>query len=90
MVARRKTSHLLVETCRKHESLRDLVERRPGEPFAAGTPHALFQTTVDASGGLPDYAVTGDGQRFLVLVPVGAAPADTIQVVTDWPGLLTE
>jgi serine/threonine protein kinase len=36
------------------------------------------------------YVVTGDGQRFLVMVPVGAAPADTIQVVTDWPGLLTK
>ncbi len=59
-----------------------------GDTLEIGTPRALFQTVVDRLGGETPYAVTGDGQRFLVLVPVGSGPSDEIQVVVDWPALM--
>jgi len=50
-----------------------------------GNPRKLFSTTLGVSTepGLDQYAVTADGQRFLVLAPVEATPSP-ITVVLNW------
>jgi hypothetical protein len=68
------------------------------DAFAAGTPQALFETNALNAGhpgvdaGLR-YAVTADGQRFLVsrnprASTYFAATSSPIAVVTDWTELL--
>ena len=42
-----------------------------------GTPVRLFSTNILADSGLSRYGVTGDGQRFLGLEPVGGVPSFT-------------
>ena len=54
-----------------------------------GTPRKLF----DAPGLRPafdDYAVTPDGRRFLVKVPIGEEPTPRLHVVVNWPSMLEE
>ncbi|HEY3202416.1 MAG TPA: protein kinase [Thermoanaerobaculia bacterium] len=50
-----------------------------------GAPQRLFR--IDPAGWR-DYDVTGDGDRFLVVVNVPAADADVIAVTTNWLSLL--
>jgi len=59
-----------------------------GERLEVGLPTSLFSTGT-ASPVFDQYAVTGDGQRFLVLTPVVPA-ARTIQVLLNWTSLLKE
>jgi hypothetical protein len=56
--------------------------------FHAGTPKVLFQTRGWGQYGGPHYAVTADGQRFLIITPVGEAASPTITVVLNWPAAL--
>src|SRR2546426_46114 len=46
--------------------------RTEGTTLRAGTPHALFQTNILMSPLLDQYAVSADGDRFLVNVPFDA------------------
>ena len=56
--------------------------------FQAGVPQPLFQSPVgDVLAGRNHYAVTRDGQRFLMVAEDFAA-AGTMQVVLNWPALL--
>ncbi len=48
------------------------VKPETAEPF--GVRRTLFQTTLNPSPFVGEYAVTGDGQRFLVLEPAGGPP----------------
>jgi Tol biopolymer transport system component len=48
-----------------------------------GTPRRLF-STAGVSIEMDQYAVTADGQRFLVLVPAGDATSSPITVVLNW------
>jgi len=60
-----------------------------GNPFNAAVPQRLFQTRIPI-GSNPyrsNYAVTGDGQRFLVNTAVDHDPTP-IHVVLNWTGLL--
>jgi Tol biopolymer transport system component len=57
---------------------------RLGTAFEAGPPRALFVTNIVPQSGNSQYVVTGDGQRFIAMVPVAA----NIQAIVDWPGLL--
>jgi hypothetical protein len=57
-----------------------------GECLEVGLPTPLFPTGT-ASPLFDQYAVTGDGQRFLVLTPV-EPEARTIQVLLNWTSLL--
>jgi hypothetical protein len=59
-----------------------------GERLEVGLPTSLFSTGT-ASPVFDQYAVTGDGQRFLVLTPVVPA-ARTIRVLLNWTSLLKE
>ncbi len=60
------------------------IATQPG--FAAGTPRMLFEGQyVPAPGASPNYDVSPDGQRFLMLKPVEQAQAATqIVVVQNW------
>ena len=49
-------------------------------------PRKLFSTPlrVITAPGWDQYAVAADGQRFLLLAPVGGAPPFSITVVLNW------
>ena len=73
------------------------VDVDSGATFSAGQPHPLFRTNLmGAYLGSPfpngrvrnEYAVTPDGQRFLINQPVGGISAYAIRIVTDWQALL--
>jgi serine/threonine protein kinase/Tol biopolymer transport system component len=55
-------------------------------PFQAGIPQALFHTGLESfggAGGLEHYAVSADGQKFLMNVPAGVE-APPITVIVNW------
>ncbi len=61
------------------------VDIKAGATLRPGVPRRLFSTTVAVEHPTFDqYAVTADGQRFLVLVPVGDASSSPITVVLNW------
>jgi Tol biopolymer transport system component len=49
-----------------------------------GVPRALFRSTFNPSIQLGEYAVTPDGQRFLILEPVGDR-SPSISLLLNWP-----
>jgi Tol biopolymer transport system component len=55
-----------------------------------GTPHVLFEARIPRGQGRSLWLVSRDGQRFLLVVPVGNQPATRIEVVLNWPSLLTK
>ena len=63
------------------------VKTRP--TFEPGTVTPLFKTSLPTGLNVyrMDYLPAGDGQRFLMKVPVGTTPP-SITVVLNWPGLL--
>jgi len=67
-----------------------VVEVNAGDRFRAGAPKALFQMRLPVDFGWlsGNYAVTADGQRFLVTTPAGEAASPSITVVLNWPALL--
>jgi len=56
--------------------------------FQAGAAKKLFKAQLITGGGRNHYAVSPDGQRFLMLEPVGKAQPSPITVVVNWPALL--
>jgi serine/threonine protein kinase/Tol biopolymer transport system component len=58
--------------------------------FEAGTPAALFQTKMASIDGelgpyvIFNYAVTGDGKRFLLNEPAGEEALPAVSVVLNW------
>jgi eukaryotic-like serine/threonine-protein kinase len=59
--------------------------------FAASPPRYLFDTGVRTPNReLENYAVTGDGQRFLIKQPVESGDRIRYSVVLDWPVLLSK
>jgi Tol biopolymer transport system component len=65
------------------------VDVKGGPDFKAGIPHPLFRTTIPPYSGPPEvpahaYAVSKDGQRFLVNQPAVDAPPGSISVVSHW------
>jgi Tol biopolymer transport system component len=64
------------------------VNTAPGQ-FQAGTPKLLFQAHLIPQGILRNtYAVSPDGQRFLLLEPASGGKSSPINVVLNWPALL--
>jgi Tol biopolymer transport system component len=51
--------------------------------FAAAAPRRLFPTNVEPSYQIPQYAVTADGNRFLLL-DRGPSRPDTVHVLLNW------
>ena len=61
------------------------VDVKAGATLEPGVPQKLLSTTLAVEHPTFDqYAVTADGQRFLVLVPVGDASSSPITVVLNW------
>jgi hypothetical protein len=58
--------------------------RRSVEPVGFET----SPTNSNVNAALDIYAVTGDGQRFLILEPAGPQIAPPITVITNWTSLL--
>jgi hypothetical protein len=56
------------------------VEVTAGEKIRGGTPKALFQMRLAMDWDYNHYAVTADGQRFLIATQVGEAASPTITV----------
>ena len=63
--------------------------RIEGERFEAARPVALFQTAVPSIGNSyrTDYAVTADGQRFLVS-GLDQSTLASLSVTVNWPAVL--
>jgi serine/threonine-protein kinase len=63
------------------------VEITPGQSFKAGTPQLLFEGTYETRPGVtePNYDVSPDGQRFLMIKPSAQTEgAAQIHVVINW------
>jgi eukaryotic-like serine/threonine-protein kinase len=58
------------------------VER--GSPFKIGIPRKLFDTQLVPDPTINQYAVTGDGLKFLVLEP-RKSPVESYSVILNWP-----
>jgi hypothetical protein len=61
------------------------IEARPA--FTAGVPQLLFETALGLENYRP-YAVSPDGQRFLLPVFVPADARDPLRLVMDWRAVL--
>ena len=59
----------------------------PGPTLDAGVPQVLFPTRVQTSATSDQYAVTGNGQRFLLLEPVETGQRPFV-VIVNWPAVL--
>jgi hypothetical protein len=61
------------------------VDVTSDEPaFRSGKPTALFEVRLEVEARRSRYQVTGDGQRFLVNVPLESTLSEPITVVTNW------
>ena len=58
-----------------------------GEP---GKPRALFHTPLQPAPMLDEYAVTPDGQRFLIISPERSTVSARLSVLSNWPALLPQ
>jgi hypothetical protein len=57
--------------------------------FRAGAPQALFRTGATAANFFrQQYAVTKDGQRFLVNAPSHQSSGAHLTVVVNWPATI--
>jgi len=55
---------------------------------ASHPPQALFAAGIVQGSYLHQFAVTGDGKRFLLRVPLEREAPVPITVVQNWPALL--
>ena len=60
------------------------VPIQAGDAMEPGIPQSLFQTGIATATVLRQFAVTEDGQRFLLLAPLPAESATAITVVLNW------
>ena len=64
------------------------VEVKTAPQFEAGAPRLLFQAPVGLTHGMEagsHYAVSADGQRFLLNLPIQDTTPSPITVVLNWP-----
>ncbi len=66
------------------------VEVKAGTRFEAEIPRPLFQTRVFTGAPGAGYAVTGDGQRFLILSEAEGAAGEPATVFLNWPAALNK
>lgn len=64
------------------------VPVQAGTAFSAGTPQALFQARFASMNARGLYRPTPDGQRFLVLAPLGRDAIPPTTVVLNWSAAL--
>jgi hypothetical protein len=63
------------------------VTVKTGATFEADAPRALFQTALNVTDLRQTYAVSADGQRFLLNAPL-ETESPPITIVLNWTGLL--
>jgi hypothetical protein len=61
-----------------------VVDIGGGDKIQSGIPRVLFDTELPVNPTLDQYAVTADGQRFLLQMPVPEAASTPITVVLNW------
>ena len=61
-----------------------IIPIRGGATLEAGAPKELFQTGLNVNPTIDQFAVTGDGQRFLLDLPLSEESATPISVVLNW------
>jgi hypothetical protein len=64
------------------------VDVTTGQSLDVGVPKVLFPTHTNDAGGRNRYAVSGDGQRFLIESRVSQPASTSITVVLNWPTAL--
>jgi Tol biopolymer transport system component/tRNA A-37 threonylcarbamoyl transferase component Bud32 len=64
------------------------VNIKTGAKLDSGIPHVLFDTGISVETTRDQYAVTADGQRFLVLKPLSGAVQQPLTVIVNWTHLL--
>ena len=64
------------------------VDVKAGATLETGPPSVLFQTNMPLSRLSYYYAVTSDGQRFLVREPASAAAVEPLHIILNWPAAL--
>ena len=65
------------------------VDIKPaGKSVEIGIPHKLFDTSVPPFAIRNHYAVTGDGQKFLVVFQDEQVAATGFDAIMNWPELL--
>jgi hypothetical protein len=60
-----------------------------GSTFKAGTPKALFKVSIPPGPGAP-FDVTPDRQRFILNIQVPSRLPAYLNVVTNWPALMSK
>jgi len=60
------------------------VDVKPGATLEMGAPKALFQTNMAGSTVNDYYAITSDGQRFLVREPSTAVTVEPLHILLNW------
>jgi len=63
----------------------DIAEKNGA--IVPGIPHALFEVRLNAAGR-NRWVVSADGKTFLAIVPDEQEPANTLNVIVNWPSLL--
>jgi Tol biopolymer transport system component len=53
-----------------------------------GTARALFRLPLQPNAFLDEYTVTPDGQRFLIITPVGSDRTARMALISDWTALV--
>jgi serine/threonine protein kinase/Tol biopolymer transport system component len=67
------------------------VDVRTGSgSFEASLPKPLFEQPLRNNASRNGYAVSPDGQRFLMIVPAGSTAQEPITVVLNWSALLNK
>lgn len=64
------------------------VEIKPGSSFETGIPHELFQGAMTITAGY-SYAVSSDGQKFLVSSTIEGGEVSPMTIVLNWSAKLT-
>ena len=64
------------------------VDIKADARIESGIPHLLFNTGLEVDLNDSQYAVTADGQRFLLLKPISETTPIPITVVPNWTALL--
>jgi eukaryotic-like serine/threonine-protein kinase len=66
------------------------VDIRVGAGIETGAPHVLFDTGLSVGPNLDQYAVSPDGNRFLLLLPAEESATTPITVVINWTSLINK
>ena len=65
------------------------IEAVTAGEFRASTPRPLFKTHLRRASEGPLYDVASDGQRFILITGAEAGGGSNIEMVLNWPGLLS-